>query len=372
MAAEPLRARWFDGRSSRPQNVLVTLHAAPNGPELHLHPLASPATEPLTFTAAQVGWPEAWSAGRAPATVVIDLFDQGSLEIDQVAQWQSARAAAGGRTPLAERMQTRWPVFLGVAVLAVVALGAFYRWGTPWAATQVTRQVPLDWETSLTDRALHDLDEGVLKPSKLPAARQAALRERFDALAREIDPGMRRYPAYAPKLKLLFRSNFPPNAFAMPGGTIVMTDALVEMAEKQGLGDDALIGVLAHEIGHVMHRHTTRMVVEQGVLNVGLGLALGDVSVLLSTGGSLLTGLAYRRNHETEADCFGAALMRKSRLPTVPMADLLLAMEAGLGDKAKKPGAAPADSSGWTSLLSSHPATGERARRLKEGHVDGC
>ena len=93
---------------------------------------------------------------------------------------------------------------------------------------------------------------------------------------------------------------------------------------QQGLGDDALVGVLAHEIGHVMHRHTTRMIVEQGVLNVGLGLALGDVSMLVSTGSSLLTGLAYRRGHETEADCFAAALMRKAQLPTVPMADLLL------------------------------------------------
>ena len=56
------------------------------------------------------------------------------------------------------------------------------------------------------------------------------------------------------------------------------------------------MGVLAHEIGHVVHRHTTRMVVEQGVLQMGLGLALGDVS----TGSALLTGLHYRRSHERE------------------------------------------------------------------------
>jgi Zn-dependent protease with chaperone function len=60
------------------------------------------------------------------------------------------------------------------------------------------------------------------------------------------------------------------------------------------------VGVLAHEIGHVVHRHTTRMVVEQGVLQMGLGLALGDVSGILSTGSALLTGLHYRRSHERE------------------------------------------------------------------------
>ena len=122
-----------------------------------------------------------------------------------------------------------------------------------------------------------------------------------------------------------------------------MTDALVESAATQGLSDDALAGVLAHEIGHVMHRHTTRLLVEQGVLNVGLGLALGDVSSLLSMGSSLLTGLAYRRSHETEADCFAAVLMRKARLPAAPMADLLLGIE-GAG-AARKPAADAGD--GW-------------------------
>ncbi|HWP13287.1 MAG TPA: M48 family metallopeptidase, partial [Ramlibacter sp.] len=315
---EPLRARWFDGRSSVPQTVLVCLHPGPRGPSLQVHRLAQGAGDPLTLENAQVGWPETWSARRAPRAVMVDLRGHGSLQIDDVQRWQAALASAGGRAPLAQRMQTRWTVFLVVALAAAAGLWAFYRWGTPWAATQLTRQVPLDWETSFSARALRDLDQSWLKPSKLPATRQDQLRARFDALARQIDPGMRRYGAYAPPLALSFRSGLGPNAFALPGGTIVMTDALVDAAARQGLEDDALAGVLAHEIGHVMHRHTTRMVVEQGVLNVGLGLALGDVSSLLSMGSSLLTGLAYRRSHEAEADCFAAVLMRKSGVPAAP------------------------------------------------------
>ena len=367
MAAEIIRARWFDGRSSRAQSVLVSLHPGPRGPSLHLRTLSSAGGEPLTLETSRVGWPETWSAGRAPRTVVVDLREYGSLEIDDVKAWQAARAAAGERAPLSQRMQTRWTVLLAVFVVAAAAVGAFYRWGTPWAATQVTRQVPLEWENSLAARVLQNLDQRWLKPSNLPAARQAQLRDRFDALARQIELPMRRYGAYAPRLNLSFRSGLGANAFALPGGTIVMTDALVEAASAQGLGDDALVGVLAHEIGHVMHRHTTRMIVEQGVLNVGLGLALGDVSMLVSTGSSLLTGMAYRRSHETEADCFASALMRKAQLPTVPMADLLLAIESAHRGKA------PAAGEGsWASLLSSHPETALRARKLKLGQVDGC
>jgi len=367
--AAPLRARWFDGRSSQALPVLVSLERSPRGPSLRLHRL-DPAGEAMRFDNRQVGWPERWSERRAPRMLVVDLREQGSLEVDDVAGWQAALAEAGDRPPLAQRMQTRWSVFAAVLVVAAVALVAFYRWGTPWAATQLTRQVPLDWELDLSRRALVDLDTGWLKPSKLPAARQAELRARFDALAREVAPALRRYPGYAPQLNLQFRSGLPANAFALPGGTIVMTDDMVAEAAKHPLGDDALAGVLAHEIGHVVHRHTTRMVVEQGVLNIGLGLALGDVSTLVSFGGSLLTGLAYRRNHETEADCFALALMQRARLPTAPMADLLLAMDSPPPRAGQGPEAARGD--GWLTLLSSHPDTHGRAVLLKKGQAEGC
>lgn len=363
------RAAWFDGRSSRARDVHVTLAPATGGPSLTLEPLDG-ATPPLTLAHREVQWPEAWSASRMPRKLAVDLGAHGSLQVDDVAGWHAAVEAAGRNTPLAQRMQTRWPVFLAVAVVALAGLGAFYRWGTPWAATQLTRQVPLSWEADLSERALGDLDEAWLKPSKLPPERQAQLRARFDALAAQVAPELRRYPGYAPRLTLQFRNGMGANAFALPGGSIVMTDGMVEAAAKQNLPDEALVGVLAHEIGHVMHRHTTRMIVEQGVLNVGLGIALGDVSTIVSMGGSLLTGLAYRRGHETEADCFAAALMRRAGLPTAPMGDLLLGIEAEM--TGNKPGAAPSRGSSWMNLLSSHPETPKRAQDLKDGRAEGC
>lgn len=368
MIGEPIRARWFDGRNSQAQPVLVRLESSPQGPELLLHPLSQPGTAPLRIAHRDIGWPEAWSGNRAPRVVVVDLGPHGSLEVDDAMAWRAAAAAAGGRAPLSQRMQTHWRVFVLVLLVAGAGLWAFYRWGTPFAATQLTRQVPLNWETSLAQRAMNDLDGSWLKPSKLPPQRQAELRARFDALARDVGPALRRYAGYAPQLQLHFRSGMGANAFALPGGIIVMTDGLVEAAAKQKLTDDALVGVLAHEIGHVMHRHTTRMVVEQGVLNVGLGLALGDMSGVLSVGGSLLTGLAYRRSHETEADCFALALMRQAKLPTQPMADLLLVLDRDEDDD----NAHQAEPQGgsWANVLSSHPATHERAQLLKQGRSD--
>ena len=365
--APVLRGAWFDGRSSRAREVGVRLAPGARGPTLALEALDGGSVPP-PLRHYEVGWPEAWSSRRAPRKVVVDLGEHGSLEIADAAGWQAALQAAGHRASLAQRMQTRWSALLLVLVVVAGVLLAFYRWGTPWAATQLTRQVPLEWELGLSQRVLADMDTSWLKPSKLPPQRQAELRARFDALAAQVAPPLRRYGGYQPRLVLQFRSGMPPNAFALPGGTIVMTDAMVQQAADRKLPDEALVGVLAHEIGHVMHRHTTRMIVEQGVLNIGLGLALGDVSALVSTGASLLTGLAYRRGHETEADCFAAGLMRHAALPTAPMADLLLGIDAGAGGEE----AARREGPSWMNLLSSHPDTALRARELKEGHAQAC
>jgi Zn-dependent protease with chaperone function len=347
-----LPARWFDGRSSQEQPVLVRLVPTPRGPDLHWH-LASAPEQSMQRAHDTIEWPERFSRKRPPRQVLVDLGEQGSLAFDDATAWHQAYEAAGGRISIAGRMQTRWTVFATVLVATVVLLTAFYRWGTPWAATQIARHVPLSWERQLSQRALADIDRFLLKPSTLPAARQEALRQGFASLARQLTPELQRYAGYAPPLELHFRRGMGANAFALPGGTVVLTDGLVEAAAKAKLADEAIVGVLAHEIGHVVHRHTTRMLVEQGVLNVGLGLALGDVSWAFANASSLLTALAYRRSHETEADCFASRLMRRAGLPTQPMGQLLMQIDP--------------DAPAAAEFISSHPATPERARKLAEG-----
>lgn len=369
-----LSAHWFNGRSSRPRNVHVLLTPGPRGPTLHLRPL-DPADGPeRMFAHRDVEWPAAWSARRHPKVLSVELRDAGSLRIDDPTAWHAAMQCCGGQASLADRMQTRWPIFLVVLVAGMIALIAFYRYGTPWAATQLTRFVPQSWESALDARVMAQIDgaHSPLKPSKLTAQRQAVLSARFDSLLAQLQPRLLRYRDHRPQYRLYFRRGIGANAFALPGGTVVMTDALVELADGKSLGDDALIGVLAHEIGHVVHRHGTRLIVEQGVLQIGLGLAMGDVSSIVSAGSTLLTTLAYRRTHEQEADCFSLALMRQAQLPTAPMGQLLLAISDEHADRRDHQAGADEQPHLFEQLLSSHPDTKGRAQRLVAGDPGRC
>ena len=95
------------------------------------------------------------------------------------------------------------------------------------------------------------------------------------------------HPTFASRLKPknlldgIFAENKPivgANAFALPGGDIVVTDALVKLVGE----GDGLTGVLAHEAGHVEYRHGLRQVIQSSAIGATAALLFGDVSTILS------------------------------------------------------------------------------------------
>ena len=390
-----LQALWFDGRRSKPHAAWVTIQPGPHGPSLTVRPMDG-ATASLQLSAKQVRWPESWRANQGDQALLVDLGDHGSLAVQDAQAWQAAVLAAGGRPSLAARLQASWPTLLLACAVAVGALWAFYRFATPWAATQLARFVPLSMEEQISKQYLAQLDERLLKPSRLPPARQQQLRQGFDELVRHLTPDHMRYAHYKPNYRLEFRHGMGANAFALPGGTIVMTDDIVKEAQRLKMPDDALLGVLAHEIGHVADRHTSRTVLQQGVLQTGMALALGDVSSIFATMATGLTSLSYSRSHETEADCFAVAVMQRAGKSTQPMGDLLLGLDSDISleeigaeiaqrtgmasepasapakaeqPKEKKPREADEAGSDW---YSTHPDTVARARMLRDGNSPKC
>lgn len=102
-----------------------------------------------------------------------------------------------------------------------------------------------------------------------------------------------------------------PNAFALPSGTIVMLDQLVELADD----DKEVLGVLAHELGHVERRHSARMMLQTSISGLALTWWLGDVSTLLAAAPGVMLGAKYSRDMETEADEYAKVLFEKIIYP---------------------------------------------------------
>ncbi|EPX76348.1 M48 family metallopeptidase [Salipiger mucosus] len=110
------------------------------------------------------------------------------------------------------------------------------------------------------------------------------------------------------------------NAFAAPGGQIVVMRGLLDKAE----GPDMVAAVLAHEIGHVVHRDPTRNAL-RAAGSVGLlGLLFGDF-----TGGAAMVLLAdrlinasYGQEAETQADIYAHAMLRDAGLPPAALAEM--------------------------------------------------
>ena len=99
------------------------------------------------------------------------------------------------------------------------------------------------------------------------------------------------------------------NAFALPGGQVFITEALLSQLTTQ----DEIAGVLAHETIHVLARHSAQQIASSDLTNglVGaVGVASGDASTAQTAAviGQLI-GLRYSRDDETQADTLGVCLM---------------------------------------------------------------
>lgn len=243
-----------------------------------------------------------------------------------------------------------------LAVLLVVSAGMFH--GVPWVAGQITRLVPQELEQMMGRRALAALESSWLEPSRLDAEHRQRVRQAFAPhLARFAE----QHPGQVREVLFFSSPGLGANALALPGGLIIFTDELLQLAEH----DDELVGVLAHEVGHVVHRHGLRNVI-QGSMALWLIMVMtGDLAAasdLLVTVPALLVSLNYSRNMERAADDFALRYLPDAGVQPARLAQLMLRLEARSGANDGGRGRSAARLPEW---LSSHPGTEQRMERFR-------
>ncbi|MCZ6691000.1 MAG: M48 family metallopeptidase [Planctomycetota bacterium] len=148
------------------------------------------------------------------------------------------------------------------------------------------------------------------------------------------------------------------NAFALPGGSIVVYTGLLEAAE----GPEQVAGVLAHEISHVTLRHGLKGVAQSLGVVLGVRTLLGDVEGLVALGAGLLSeGVisSHSRAQEAEADAEGVRMMLGAEIDPRALAGFFELLHAKSGD-----------TPGLIAWLSSHPQHEDRIAAIETQIAD--
>jgi predicted Zn-dependent protease len=149
------------------------------------------------------------------------------------------------------------------------------------------------------------------------------------------------------------------NAFATPGGYLYVYSGLLLAADDTA----EVAGVLGHESGHVVARHSARQMVDQmgmeTVTQMALGQNPGQLSALAASYASKGALLAYSRADESEADEYGARYASLAGYDPHGIATFFEKLEKAEG---KQPG--------WAQYLSTHPATADRIEQVNKYIAD--
>ncbi len=144
------------------------------------------------------------------------------------------------------------------------------------------------------------------------------------------------------------------NAFALPGGQVFVTTALVSQFETE----DELAGVLGHEIGHVVARHGAERIAKQELTQGLTGAAVvasGDYNTAQAA--QMIAGLvnmSYGRDQELESDDLGVRFMTQAGYDPEALITVMEILEKASGGQ-RQP-----------EFMSTHPSPENRVQKIRD------
>lgn len=236
-----------------------------------------------------------------------------------------------------QRHRMVWGIVGGMLLASVLGLW----FGSDLLVEIAVDRIPVEWEQKLGESAYRDFlaQQDVVKDG--PSV--AAVKEMTHRLTDPIPENPYTFEITVVKSDVV-------NAFALPGGYIVVFTGLMKKAESP----EEVAGVLAHELNHVLQRHGLERIVKQlglvAVVSIILGNQQGLGGIMKQLGVELMT-LKFGRAQETEADLTGLELLYRAKVNPEGM----ITFFQRLAEK----------DDGRVEWLSTHPMSSARADHLK-------
>lgn len=238
----------------------------------------------------------------------------------------------------------RFPRGLLIALGLMVGLGAAAYWLLPGATGLAALILPKNWEAQLGKAIYRGMVDGATACDDEILARN--LQAMIDRLAQAAPP-------HPYQFRLTVVQDGTMNAFAAPGGYLVLHTGLLEKTTTP----EELAGVLAHEMQHVLRQHGVQALfreISSGLLaSAVMGDAGGAMDMVLE-GAKTLDSMHYSRSHEAEADRLGLAMLNTAHINPQGMIRLFQKLREAERSLPNTP-----------TYLSSHPATAERLKALR-------
>lgn len=218
-----------------------------------------------------------------------------------------------------QRRKGRRSLLLGLAVIALLGWGIFEL--VLYGARTAVTALPISVDQQIGELAMEamDLQGPVLTDKEVTSA--------IESMIARLEPHAStkgfEYKVTVVKADIM-------NAFALPGGYLVVYTGLIKKADRP----EQVAGVLAHEIAHVTKRHGLQRIGQTIGISGLVSLLAGDVGGLavLAEFLEFSTINKYSRDHETDADLEGVRMMLAAEIDPRGLAEFFEIMQHEHGD----------------------------------------
>lgn len=250
-----------------------------------------------------------------------------------------------------------WGVFAAIAAV-IVLIPTLLLFNMDALSGAAARHIPLEWEEGLGEQVLkqYRINNHFYEQDKAEKLLQPLIQPLLDANTDK-------------RFTFRFHINRDEqvNAFALPGGYVVINSGLILKAETP----EELLGVVAHEMAHVTEQHGMRNVIGSAGIFITVNAILGDVSgllALLADAAPLLLNMSYSRSFETESDEKGAALLLAADIDPRGLTRFFEKLKEEEERRLKEMAGEENQelAKGALAMISTHPATEDRIAHLEK------